>query len=51
MASEPKDNNMKETRQDKRAQKLRKKRTKMKHHGKGLAKMYEDSVKKRTKSK
>jgi hypothetical protein len=35
------------TRQNKRAEKLRKKRAKMKQHGKGLAKMYKDVVEKR----
>jgi hypothetical protein len=34
-------------RQEVRAEKLRKKRQKMKQHGKGLAKMYEDAVMKR----
>jgi hypothetical protein len=37
------------TRQEARAEKLRKKRQKMKQHGKGLAKMYKDAVQKRQK--
>jgi hypothetical protein len=39
------------TRQGVRAEKLRKKRAKMKQHGKGLAKMYKDAVEKRGKGK
>jgi hypothetical protein len=35
------------TRQEARAEKLRKKRQKMKQHGKGLAKIYKDAVEKR----
>jgi hypothetical protein len=35
------------TRQEKRAEKLRKKRSKMKQHGKGLAQIYKDAVDKR----
>jgi hypothetical protein len=35
------------TRQDKRAEKQRKKRAKIKQHGKGLAKMYKAGVEKR----
>jgi hypothetical protein len=37
----------KETRQDKRDAKLRKKKQKIKQHGKGLGKIYRDAVKKR----
>jgi hypothetical protein len=36
-------------RQEVRAEKLRKKRAKMKQHGKGLVKMYENAVRKRGK--
>jgi hypothetical protein len=38
------------TRQEARAEKLRKKRAKMKQHGKGLAKIYKDVVEKRQKN-
>ncbi len=38
-----------ETRQDKRAEKLRKKKAKIKQHGKGLAKIYMDALEKRVK--
>jgi hypothetical protein len=41
----------KETRQEARAERLRKKRQKIKQHGKGLAKMYRDAVEKRTQKK
>ena len=37
----------KATRQDKRAEKLRKKKAKVKQHGKGLIQMYRDAVEKR----
>ncbi|MGD1119365.1 MAG: hypothetical protein ABR886_07750 [Dehalococcoidales bacterium] len=37
------------TRQDKREEKLRKKRAKIKQHGKGLGKIYKDAVEKREK--
>ncbi|MFA5309070.1 MAG: hypothetical protein WC370_06240 [Dehalococcoidales bacterium] len=37
----------KETRQDKREEKLRKKKAKIKQHGKGLGKVYKDAVEKR----
>jgi hypothetical protein len=40
-----KDNGL--TRQEAREEKLRKKKAKMKQHGKGLAKMYGDAVEKR----
>ena len=40
-------NDSEETRQETRAEKLRKKRQKIKQHGKGLAKMYRDAVEKR----
>ncbi len=39
------------TRQDKRAEKLRKKRARMKQHGKGLGQMYQSAVEKRGKEK
>jgi len=38
-----------ETRQDKRAEKLRKKKAKIQQHGKGLAKVYKDALEKRGK--
>jgi hypothetical protein len=37
------------TRQEAREEKLRKKRQKMKQHGKGLAKLYRDAIAKREK--
>jgi hypothetical protein len=37
------------TRQDQRAEKLRKKKAKIKQHGKGLAKIYKDALDKRAK--
>jgi len=37
------------TRKDKREEKLRKKKQKIKQHGKGLAKIYRDAVEKRVK--
>jgi hypothetical protein len=37
----------KETRQDKRAEKLRKKKAKIQQHGKGLGKIYKAAVEKR----
>jgi hypothetical protein len=37
------------TRQDKREEKLRKKKQKIKQHGKGLGKIYKDAVEKRGK--
>ena len=40
-----------QTRQDIRAEKMRKKRQKIKQHGKGLIKMYQDAVEKRGKGK
>jgi hypothetical protein len=39
------------TRQEIRAEKRRKKRTKIKQHGKGLGKIYRDAVEKRGKEK
>jgi hypothetical protein len=51
MASGPKQNNDGKTRQEAREEKLRKKRQKMKQHGKGLGKMYEDAIKKREREK
>jgi hypothetical protein len=44
MASKPKDNDTEETRQEAREEKLRKKRAKMKQHGKGLARVYRDAI-------
>jgi hypothetical protein len=49
MAVSSPENNNEATRQDKRTQKLRKKREKMKQHGKGLAKIYRDAIEKRQK--
>jgi hypothetical protein len=49
-SSSPK-NDSEATRQAAREEKLRKKRQKMKQHGKGLGKLYEDVVKKREKGK
>ena len=49
-SSSPK-NDSEVTRQEVRAAKLRKKRQKMKQHGKGLGKIYEDVVRKRGKEK
>jgi hypothetical protein len=46
-SSPEKDNGV--TRQEARADRLRKKKTKMKQHGKGLAKIYRDAVDKRGK--
>lgn len=43
------DSPLKETRQDKREEKLRKKRQRVKQHGKGLAKVYRDAISKREK--
>jgi hypothetical protein len=40
-----------ETRQERRAEKLRKKRQRMKVHGKGLAKIYRDAILKRGRGK
>jgi hypothetical protein len=40
-------NDNEKTRQETRDEKLRKKKQKMKQHGKGLAKMYEDAIKKK----
>jgi hypothetical protein len=47
MTNESKENDTEETRQEARAEKLRKKRAKMKQHGKGLGKMYREAVEKR----
>jgi hypothetical protein len=44
-------NDSEATRQDKRAEKLRKKRAKIKQHGKGLGKIYRDAVEKRERGK
>jgi hypothetical protein len=51
MASGAKANNERRTRQEARAEKLRKKRQKMKQHGKGLGKMYRDALEKRGREK
>ena len=40
-----------ETRQARRADKLRREKARMKKHGKGLAKVYKDAVKKREEKK
>ena len=48
MASSSPKNDSELTRQELRAEKLRKKRQKIKQHGKGLAKIYKDAVEKRT---
>jgi hypothetical protein len=40
-------NDNEQTRQEAREAKLRKKKAKMKQHGKGLAKVYKDAVEKR----
>ncbi len=42
-------NDSEPTRQDKREEKLRKKKQKIKQHSKGLAKIYRDAVEKRRK--
>jgi hypothetical protein len=39
------------TRQERRAEKLRRKKERMKQHGKGLARVYRDAVEKRKKEK
>jgi hypothetical protein len=39
------------TRQERRAEKLRRKKERMKQHGKGLARVYRDAVEKRGKEK
>ena len=44
-SSPEKDNGL--TRQEARAEKLRKKKAKMKQHGKGIGKIYQDAVEKR----
>ena len=44
-------NDIESTRQEARAEKLRKKRQKIKQHGKGLGKIYIDAVEKRGKGK
>jgi hypothetical protein len=51
MDSSSSKNDIESTRQEVRAEKLRKKHQKMKQHGKGLAKIYENVVEKRTKGK
>jgi len=47
--SSPKNDNG-TTRQEAREEKLRKKKAKIKQHGKGIGKIYQDAVEKRTKS-
>jgi hypothetical protein len=47
MASNSPGNDNGLTRQEAREKKLRKKKAKIKQHGKGLAKMYQDAVEKR----
>jgi hypothetical protein len=47
MVNEPKENDTEKTRQEAREEKLRKKRAKMKQHGKGLARVYKDAITKR----
>lgn len=44
-------NDSEDTRQEKRAKKLRKKKERIKQHGKDLARMYKDAVEKRKKEK
>jgi cell division protein FtsB len=51
MANEPPEKDTGNTRQEARAERLHKKRAKMKQHGKGLAKMYRDAVEKRARKK
>jgi hypothetical protein len=51
MTNESKENDTEETRQEARAEKLRKKQSKIKQHGKGLAKIYRDAVEKREREK
>jgi cell division protein FtsB len=51
MASSLPEKNSGITRQEAREEKLRKKRAKIKQHGKDLAKMYRDAVEKRTRKK
>ena len=48
MDSEPQND---DTRQERRAGKLRKKRERIKKHGKGLGKVYRDAVEKRLRGK
>lgn len=45
------ENSETDTRQERRAKKLRKKRERLKQHGKSLAQMYRDAVEKRKKEK
>jgi len=47
MVDEPLKNNTEDTRQEKREEKLRKKKERIKKHGKGLGQMYKDAVEKR----
>jgi hypothetical protein len=49
MEKAPRENKKDGTRQERRARKLRKKKERMKQHGKGLAQMYRDVVEKREK--
>jgi hypothetical protein len=48
--SEVDTNSVKETRQERRGRRLRKKREKMPQHGRSLARVYKDAVLKRLKS-
>jgi len=50
MADAPQENDTEKTRQEAREAKLRKKRQKIKQHGRGLTKMYRDAVEKRQKN-
>jgi hypothetical protein len=47
MEKEPTDNHAEDTRQEKRAKKLHKKKARIKQHGKSLAQMYKDAIEKR----
>jgi hypothetical protein len=49
MPSSSPGNDSEGTRQEARAEKLRKKKSKIKQHGKGLAKIYRDAVEKKRK--
>jgi len=47
MSSESKENNTDETRQEKRAKKMRKEKERIKKHGKSLGQIYRDAIEKR----
>jgi oligoendopeptidase F len=51
MENEPLKNNMNDTSQERREKKLRKKKARMKKHGKSLAQMYKDAIEKRVREK